>query len=369
MSRAQGPLYRTVPHGWTSDPRICRLTDRAFRCYWTIVTGPHVTRLAGLVRIGPGQLADLMRLSLQQAQDALAEVQTAGLLTFDPVAQVAHIPGAVRVQPPTNPDHVTALAREFDSFPPCPPRDAYWSELRELLARRGARWKRDPVETFLAALELVDPTLLAACGTACTTPSPTPCGTPERNGEERNGPGENGRRRLRAPVASPPREARPVALASAKQLAMLKQMAHECGLELEQVCRKESRPWPVRRDDVTWLMDYLKAQPRLGTEDLEDHLRREQLDRIWSELPDLLGDPEAFARAIAHVGNPRLRHGLLTRAGDRLNDLAQKQGDNLLNVQARLGLIGAIQPRDLVQLVPAIVQTSAQPAAAGAGPS
>ncbi len=137
-------------------------------CYLALRCGPPSTCLAGIVRCGPGRLAEELGRDVQDVSNALRELQAAGLLLVDDGGRVIYIEGVIGGSLPSNPDIATSYAIELGTVPDCPARDAW---LREVCSLDPSTEKEVSGRNRLIAA-------LAKSGyTVCETVSETVCGT------------------------------------------------------------------------------------------------------------------------------------------------------------------------------------------------
>ena len=137
----QGVRYHRVPANWADDRRILALSRVALQLYWLVRTGPQMTALTGLCRLGPGAIMDTLGCTQADAHAALEELAQAQLVEADRDARLVYVPGAVTESPPPNHTAIKSVMREFDTMPDCEVRRKYFRELLRVLEQTGPHQK------------------------------------------------------------------------------------------------------------------------------------------------------------------------------------------------------------------------------------
>ncbi|MCP4571876.1 MAG: hypothetical protein GY838_05940 [bacterium] len=120
-------------------------SDLAFRAYMFLRVAPPMTQLLGLVTTGPGTVTDAIGAKYEAVQEALQELQDAGLIVWDRENQVIYLPGIISRYPPQNPNMVAGIAGELGTIPVCPASEAYLVELRDGMLRSEKEFRGVPV--------------------------------------------------------------------------------------------------------------------------------------------------------------------------------------------------------------------------------
>lgn len=100
--------------------------------------------LPGVLRVGPGALADELGWPAQALSKCLRELERTDLIGFDREARVLHVRGLISADPPRSMSSVIACARDYLELPACAVREAILAECNAAMANHALvdDWRR-----------------------------------------------------------------------------------------------------------------------------------------------------------------------------------------------------------------------------------
>ena len=102
-----------------------------------LLTGPHTTRLPGLLVAGEAALAEILDWPLEGFREAFRELLEKGLARADWKARVVLVPGAIQLNPPDNPNVIKGWAKDFVEVPDCAVKGEYFDLVKGFLKGFG----------------------------------------------------------------------------------------------------------------------------------------------------------------------------------------------------------------------------------------
>lgn len=129
--------------------------------------------LPGLQEVGPGQLAERLRMTPEGFRSAWTEIERLGLARADWEARLVYLPGVIAIDVPLSPNVVTGWAKDLSSLPPCGLLSEAVKDFAEVFQARSKRPrnkgdKADP----LAFLQAFDAVVSKSFGESLPTSSP-----------------------------------------------------------------------------------------------------------------------------------------------------------------------------------------------------
>jgi len=106
--------------------------------YPALVLAGTLAPIPGVVSVSTRRLASLLRWREQSVCDALDELQAGGLVRVDLERGLLWVPAAARVRRPFNSREIARWVRHWSALPECELRERIASDMRALLAEKGA---------------------------------------------------------------------------------------------------------------------------------------------------------------------------------------------------------------------------------------
>ena len=139
--------YRQIQLKVASDPAFVGMSLEAQAMWLRISLLPTMQGSVGLMRGGPGLLADEMGLEYERAREILTEIEQAGYVLVDRNTIALRLEDC---EPPANPNQVIGWKRFVLIFQDCPVVQTRLREVAELVAARG--WTKHLPEEMAALL-------------------------------------------------------------------------------------------------------------------------------------------------------------------------------------------------------------------------
>lgn len=107
--------YFRARRGYLDPLRARGVPEDGQQCYSQLISSPSRDVVPGLVRLGPGGLAEEMEWSVRRVRRALDRLD--GFVMVHTATRVMYVVGAVRDDPPRNMNQLTAFARALRQIP------------------------------------------------------------------------------------------------------------------------------------------------------------------------------------------------------------------------------------------------------------
>lgn len=150
--------YRKIEPKLWDDEKIAHVSATTKLVWIYLLTGPHTTALPGLWHVGLAQIAEGLRLTFQEVEPALCELERLGRIVRHKACRMIRVPNAPKHNPAENGNAMKTWFRVWKDLPECAMKYEHLDSL--MLGVRTPKVRENWNETFAT----IDP---AARAIAC----------------------------------------------------------------------------------------------------------------------------------------------------------------------------------------------------------